>query len=114
MARDKILDPSASVELQALAANIRLARKRRKLSLGDLAERSGVTASTLSRMERGDPTVAVGTVLQVLSVLGLVSGIAELTTPERDVAQTLAEVREIRLKQRRHKKRFFDEKELEF
>lgn len=51
--------------------NIKFARLRRKLSSMIVAERAGISRSTLIAVEKGLPSVAMGTYLQVLFVLGL-------------------------------------------
>lgn len=57
--------------LTALGENIRLARKRRHLSSTMLAERAGMTRMTLSKIEKGEPTVSLGAYANVLFSLGL-------------------------------------------
>lgn len=63
--------PSVERLLQALGANIRLARLRRKLSASLVAERTGMSRPTLRSIERGDPGVTLGAVANVLHSLGL-------------------------------------------
>lgn len=63
--------PSALKQLAALGDRLRLARLRRKLGSGQFAERVGVSRETLRRMEKGDPTIAIGTWVRALRVLGL-------------------------------------------
>lgn len=63
--------PSVERLLQALGANIRLARLRRKLSASLVAERTGMSRPTLRAIERGDPGVTLGAVANVLHSLGL-------------------------------------------
>jgi transcriptional regulator with XRE-family HTH domain len=104
--------PEAGEELSLLAQHMTVARRRRRMTLRGLAERTGVSIATLSRLERGDPTVAVGTVLQVLSVLGLVKGVSRIIAPENDIEQTLHEVRELRRTKRELPQ--FTEEELDF
>jgi transcriptional regulator with XRE-family HTH domain len=53
---------------------LREARKRRGLSLGDLAERSGVTKGFLSQVERDLTSPSVGTLLRVCAALDLPVG----------------------------------------
>ncbi len=104
----------AEEELKRVTANIKVARKRRRMSLAELAERAGVASSTIFRLESGDPTVAFGTVLQVLGVLGLVNGISEIVAPENDVRPVMEEVRNLRLRKRGSAKRTFSEAEIQF
>jgi transcriptional regulator with XRE-family HTH domain len=54
-----------------LGENIKLARKRRRLSLLQVAERAGIARSTLGLIEKGAPGVSMSAYLQVLFVLGL-------------------------------------------
>ena len=57
--------------MKALGTNIKLARRRRRLSSEQVAERANISRSTLWLVEKGDPGVAMGTYLLVLFVLGL-------------------------------------------
>lgn len=50
---------------------MRLARERRKLGTELFAERVGVSRETLRRLEKGDASIALGTFLRALRVLGL-------------------------------------------
>ncbi len=54
-----------------LGRGINVARRRRKLTAAMMAERIGVGRQTYSRVEGGDPTVAMGTYLMAMFVLGL-------------------------------------------
>ena len=51
--------------------NIRLARLRRNICAKLEAERAGISVATLTMIERGAPTVAMGNYAQVLMTLGL-------------------------------------------
>jgi DNA-binding XRE family transcriptional regulator len=55
--------------LKKLGEDIALARRRRRISTQSMAERLQVSLKTLQRLEKGDPTVAVGTVATALFVL---------------------------------------------
>ena len=63
--------PTAEKILKELGENIKLARKRRRLSAIQVAERAGIARSTLQLIEKGSPGVAMSGYLQVLFVLGL-------------------------------------------
>ncbi len=54
-----------------LGENIKLARKRRKLSAEQVSERAGIHRTTLYRIEKGDPAVAIGLYFNVFRVLNL-------------------------------------------
>lgn len=54
-----------------LGSRIRLARKERGWTVEQLAERVGVAHVTISKVERGDLTVAVGTVFEAATVVGV-------------------------------------------
>lgn len=64
--------PSIAVEesLIALGRNIRLARLKRRLPQETLAERAGIGLSTLTKIEKGNCGVAIGTVASVIQALG--------------------------------------------
>lgn len=57
--------------LKVLAEHIQLARLRRKFSAAQVAERAGISRKTVYNIEQGIPTVAIGSYLQMLFVLGL-------------------------------------------
>lgn len=59
--------------LTELGDRLRLARLRRKLGIAVTCERAGVSRMTLYRVEAGSPAVALGTLVRILSVLGLES-----------------------------------------
>ena len=63
--------PNAQRILHEIGENIKNARLRRNLSATQVAERANITRQTLASVEQGAPTVAMGTYLQVLFVLGL-------------------------------------------
>jgi len=60
--------------LDQMGENIKLARLRRKLSSEQVAERANISRPTLSSIEKGKPTVSIGSYLMVLQVLGLEKG----------------------------------------
>jgi transcriptional regulator with XRE-family HTH domain len=70
--------------LQRLGADLAIARKKRGLSTQDMADRVFCSRDTLWRLERGDPTVAVGTLAAAAFILQLHERLAELADPGRD------------------------------
>lgn len=71
MKERKVYFPHLARILATVGGNINLARLRRRLGTQKLSEQAGISRSTLLLIEKGAPTVAIGSYLQVLSVLGL-------------------------------------------
>ena len=65
--------PTQKRLLQALGERLRLARLRRKLGVEITCERAGISRMTLYRAEAGSAALALGTLVRILSVLGLES-----------------------------------------
>ena len=58
-------------KMQIVGEQIKLARLRRNLSVAQVAERATCSSLTVSRIEKGVPTVAIGIYLRVLYALQL-------------------------------------------
>ncbi|RRD79784.1 XRE family transcriptional regulator [Alloprevotella sp. OH1205_COT-284] len=58
-------------KMQIVGEQIKLARLRRNLSVAQIAERATCSPLTVSRIERGVPTVSIGIYLRVLYALQL-------------------------------------------
>ena len=79
MSRSKpTLFPNHQRLLEQLGERLRLARKRRKLTTGQVAERAGISRSTLYHFEMGEANSSMGTLLQVLVALRLEDDLALL------------------------------------
>ena len=65
-------------KMQVVGEQIRLARLRRNLSIAQIAERATCSPLTVSRIEKGVPTVAIGIYLRVLYALQLDDDILSL------------------------------------
>lgn len=63
--------PQARRQIAALGERLRAARLRRDMSQDILAERVGVSAPTIAKLENGDPSTSLAIMLRVLTVLGL-------------------------------------------
>lgn len=63
--------PKYQEVLEQMGENIKLARKRRKLTTIQLSERADIARSTLYLIEKGNPGVAMGAYFNVLRSLGL-------------------------------------------
>lgn len=71
--------------LRKLGRDLSLARRKRGISTADMASRLFVSRDTLWRLERGDPTVALGTFATVMFVLQLQDRLAGLAAGASDV-----------------------------
>jgi transcriptional regulator with XRE-family HTH domain len=78
MKRSPALLPKNLKILKDLGSQIQLARLRRKLSAEQIAERAGLGRKTVYHIEQGSSTVAIGSYLQVLFVLGLEKDLAKV------------------------------------
>ena len=70
--------------LRKLGRDLALARRKRSISTSDMAARLFVSRNTLWRLERGNPTVALGTLVTATFILGLHDRLANLAAPASD------------------------------
>lgn len=66
-----IIMPRMQKQLAQVGEQIKLARLRRKYTVDLIAERAGISRTTLWKVEKGDPGVAFGVYAKVLSAIGL-------------------------------------------
>ena len=74
--------------LLLLGKQIRLARKRRRMSERDLAARIGIARSTLQLIEKGSPSVAIGLVLEAATLTGVDLFVPDATTLSPQLERT--------------------------
>jgi transcriptional regulator with XRE-family HTH domain len=70
--------------LDKLGADIRDARRRRRIPTELMAERAGISRTTLNKIEQGDSGVSMGAYVSVLFVLGLTGRVEELADASHD------------------------------
>ena len=70
--------------LGKLGADIRDARRRRRIPTATMAERALISRTTLHKVEKGDPGVSLGVYATVLFVLGLEAGVGDLADARGD------------------------------
>ena len=80
-----MLPPLVQGHLRQLGEDLTIARKRRGESRRLWAERIGVSEPTLMRMEKGDPSVAMGIYASALWLMGRSSELAKIASPEFDL-----------------------------
>lgn len=70
-AKKTVIFPKYQNILDTLGENIKLARKRRKLTAIQLSERAAIDRVTLRAIENGNPSVSMGAYFNVLRALNL-------------------------------------------
>jgi transcriptional regulator with XRE-family HTH domain len=78
-------------KMQLVGEQIRLARLRRNLSISQIAERATCSQLTVSRVEKGAPTVAIGIYLRILYALNLEDDILAIAKDD-SLGRTLQDI----------------------
>lgn len=65
-----VIYPGMKSNLEIMGEQIKLARLRRSLSATMVCERAGISRATLWQIEKGCPTVSIGSFCAVLHALG--------------------------------------------
>ncbi len=92
MRKKNILSVPIIRALKKLGQDINDARRRRRITMELMAERAGISRSTLSRIEKGDENTSLGSYASVLFVLGLTDQLGNLADANNDLmGQTLEE-----------------------
>jgi len=77
-----VLLPKEKKMLSELGENLKLARRRRRLTSEQVAERANISRSTLWHVEKGSDHISIGIYLQVFSVLGLADDFKRLASDD--------------------------------
>lgn len=80
--KKQVILPQYDQLLKQMGEQIKLARRRRKLTTIQVAQRAGIARSTLHLIEKGEPGVAFGAYFNVLRVLGLQQDILKLAADD--------------------------------
>ncbi len=72
------LPSSVKNGLKKLGQDVRKARLRRKYTMELMATRASISRVTLTKVEKGDPSVAIGIYAKVLFVMSLDYNLSEL------------------------------------
>jgi len=89
--KTNIPPPAVGRLLTGLGENIRLARLRRGFSMALVAERAGMSRTTLRAIEQGKPGVTLGAYANVLHTLGLHQDLA-LVAHDDELGRKLQDV----------------------
>ncbi len=71
--------------LHKMGQDISDARRRRRIDMKLMAERAGISRSTLTKIEKGDPTTSFGNYATVLFALGMTARISDLVDANHDL-----------------------------
>jgi transcriptional regulator with XRE-family HTH domain len=81
--KKQILFPQHQRILVQMGENIKLARKRRKLTTLQVAERASIDRSTLYKIEKGTSSVSLGAYFNVLRALNLHQDFLKLAADDK-------------------------------
>lgn len=89
--------PQAVIQqIELLAQHIVVARKRRKETQAQWAQRLGVSQPTMARIEKGDPSVAMASYVMCVWLINPNASIADLIAPQHDAIALEREVAKVR------------------
>lgn len=71
--------------LRKLGQDINDARRRRRITVELMAQRAGLSRSTIGKIEKGDPTTSMGGYVVVLFVLGMEKRLSDLVDSMHDI-----------------------------
>jgi hypothetical protein len=79
-----VLPSGVRRSLSKFGHDLAVARRKRQLTVGMMAERTGLAKSTYARVENGDPAVGLGAYAMALFVLGFGEALGDLADARRD------------------------------
>src|SRR5574344_1588489 len=90
-------------QIEQLAQNIVIARKRRGESQAQWAKKLGISQPTMARIERGDPSVAMASYVMCMWLINPNAGLPDLIAPQHDHTALEKEVARVRSKRKQKK-----------
>ena len=88
------LSDAMATQLRDLGKLLTRLRTARRMTQSAAAERVGVSRNTLSRIENGDPSIAVGQIVRYLDALGRIDLLTRLIADANDPAIAQLEAKE--------------------
>lgn len=71
MSKQRTFSKAAHGATTLIGKQIKLARKKRKMSESVLAERAGISRATLQKIEAGEMTSSIGIVFELATIVGV-------------------------------------------
>ena len=87
-----VVMPETQRILETMGEQIKMARLRRNLATELVAERAGISRATLWAVEKGTPTVSIGTYAAVLHALGGMDKDFELIAKDDEFGRKLQDL----------------------
>lgn len=87
--KQQIYTPAVRSTLKTLGRNIHIARRKRRQSQQDFADRMGVSLGTLKRLEKGEPGISIGTLSMAFLALGELERLSDVLDVAADDAGLL-------------------------
>jgi DNA-binding XRE family transcriptional regulator len=84
-------------QIDLLAQNIVVARKRRQETQAQWAKRLGVSQPTMARIEKGDPSVAMASYVMCMWLIQPDCSLADLIAPQHDTIALEREIAKVRM-----------------
>jgi transcriptional regulator with XRE-family HTH domain len=81
-------------QLDELGGRIRAARLRRRMTQATLAARADVSLPTIRKLEKGDPTTSLATMVRALQVLGLEKDL-DLLAADDELGRKLQDIHQV-------------------
>lgn len=75
------ISPVIAKSSEHIGSHLSTWRRIEGITARELAERAGVSADTIRRLEHGDPSIGLGKVLAVARVVGILSQVEESFDP---------------------------------
>lgn len=86
--------PDSAARLKDLGARLRAARLRRRMTQAALAARADVSLPTLRKLEQGEGSSSLATLLHVLEVLGLDKDL-DLLAKDDELGRRLQDIHQV-------------------
>lgn len=103
-----VIMPDTKIVLENMGGKIKMARLRRNLSTEIVAERAGISRATLWAVEKGSPTVAIGTYAAVLHALGGMDKDLELVAQDDELGRRMQDMKLMTPKRAKNKPLVFE------
>lgn len=90
-------------DLERVGRGIAIARRRRRIPVSLMLERTGLAKRTYQQVEKGEPSVSIAAYAMALNALGMSANIALLADPQTDETGMLIETENLPKRVRRAK-----------